>query len=207
MYLLHESAEARLLPWSEVLHAATEPYGPDGIYGQYISVLLFLVPVAVAAAAFARARRASDRRRGTLSTATPMPTILARVGFGIAVVMVAGIQLMSVATREPPDNSVPAPAHELAAIAGAPHLLFRHTAADPNYGRLGVAPLDAGDSPAPGRGGAWLREGRIRRRPWHLPGRGSWPLHHLSDPVFRQRPEHNRHRKASGESKPHARLP
>ena len=33
MYLLHESAEAQLLPWSEVLHAATEPYGPDGAYG------------------------------------------------------------------------------------------------------------------------------------------------------------------------------
>jgi hypothetical protein len=149
MYLLHESAEAQLLPWSEILHAATEPYGPDGIYGQYISVLLFLVPVAVAAAApsFAKAtagKRPDDAERS--DTATPMPTVLARIGFGIAVLLMAGIQLISVATREASDSSLPAAKHELAAIAGAPHLVFRHTAADPNYGRLSLAPLDGADS-------------------------------------------------------------
>lgn len=140
MYLLHESAEARLVPWSELLHAATEPYGPDGLYGQYISALLVLVPIAVAAAV----RSASSERP---EATTPLPTILARVAVGIAVLMVAGIQLITVANREPAERPVPAPAHELAAIVGAPHVVFRHTAADPNYGRLSVAPLDSGDSP------------------------------------------------------------
>src|SRR5947207_2342389 len=32
LYAFHEFAEARWLPASELLHAATEPYGPDGIY-------------------------------------------------------------------------------------------------------------------------------------------------------------------------------
>src|SRR5262249_9059459 len=33
VYAFHELSEARLLPWSEALHTATEPYGPDGLYG------------------------------------------------------------------------------------------------------------------------------------------------------------------------------
>jgi hypothetical protein len=63
------------------------------------------------------------------------------------VVIVAGIQAITLASRGTAEMPVPAPAHELAAIAGAPHVVFRHTAADPNYGRLSVAPLDPGDSP------------------------------------------------------------
>ena len=38
----------------------------------------------------------------------------------------------------------PPPGPELTAIASSPHLLFRHTAVDPNYGRLSVAPLETG---------------------------------------------------------------
>jgi hypothetical protein len=140
MYLIHESAEAQLLPASEFLHAATEPYGPDGVYGQYISALLFVFPIAVAAAV------RSGRSERPVS-ATPLPTILARVALAVAVLMVAGIQLITVANREPAERPVPAPAHEVAAIAGAPHVVFRHTAADPNYGRLSVAPLEPGDTP------------------------------------------------------------
>jgi hypothetical protein len=140
MYVFHESAESHLLPWSEILHAATEPYGPDGVYGRYISFLLFVVPLGVAAT-----KRTGGAERS--ETTPPLSTIVARAGFAIAVLMVAGIQLMSVANREPLESPLPAPAHELAAIAGAPHLLFRHTAADPNYGRLSVSSLDAGGSP------------------------------------------------------------
>ena len=140
MYLLHESAEARLLPWSELLHTATEPYGPDGLYGPYVSALLFLAPIAVAAAV-----RSGSSERPEITT--PLPTIFARAAVGIAVVIVAGIQLITLTNREPAERPVPAPAQELAAIAGAPHVVFRHTAADPNYGRLSVAPLDPGDSP------------------------------------------------------------
>ena len=31
IYTFHESAEARLLPLSDLMHSATEPYGPDGM--------------------------------------------------------------------------------------------------------------------------------------------------------------------------------
>ena len=45
IYGFHELAEARVLPNSEALHWATEPYGPDGIYGQYLTYLLVALPV------------------------------------------------------------------------------------------------------------------------------------------------------------------
>src|SRR2546421_8937595 len=40
IYTLHEFAEAGLLPNSEVLHAATEKLSPDGLYGQWFSVVM-----------------------------------------------------------------------------------------------------------------------------------------------------------------------
>jgi high-affinity iron transporter len=46
IYGLHELTEANLFPGSEPLHWATEPYGPDGIYGQFLTYLLVLLPVA-----------------------------------------------------------------------------------------------------------------------------------------------------------------
>ena len=45
IYGLHELTEANLFPGSEPLHWATEPYGPDGIYGQYLSYALVVLPV------------------------------------------------------------------------------------------------------------------------------------------------------------------
>ena len=36
----HEASEVGLLPWSELVHTATEPYGPDGRYGIYLSELV-----------------------------------------------------------------------------------------------------------------------------------------------------------------------
>jgi high-affinity iron transporter len=46
IYGFHELTEANLFPGSEPLHWATEPYGPDGIYGQYLSYGLVVLPVA-----------------------------------------------------------------------------------------------------------------------------------------------------------------
>lgn len=46
VYSFHEFTEAGVLPNSEALHLATEPYGPDGTYGQYLSYLLVGLPVA-----------------------------------------------------------------------------------------------------------------------------------------------------------------
>ena len=44
IYGFHEMTEANLFPGSEPLHWATEPYGPDGRYGQYLTYMLVLLP-------------------------------------------------------------------------------------------------------------------------------------------------------------------
>ena len=45
IYGFHELTEANLFPGSEALHWATEPYGPDGVYGQYLTYMLVLLPM------------------------------------------------------------------------------------------------------------------------------------------------------------------
>ena len=45
IYGFHELAEANVLPNSEVLHGATEAYGPDGVYGQYLTYMLIVLPL------------------------------------------------------------------------------------------------------------------------------------------------------------------
>jgi high-affinity iron transporter len=45
IYGFHELTEANVFPNSEALHWATEPYGPDGIYGQYLTYMLVAVPL------------------------------------------------------------------------------------------------------------------------------------------------------------------
>jgi high-affinity iron transporter len=45
IYGLHELTEANLFPYSEPLHWATEPYGPDGRYGQLLTYLLVALPL------------------------------------------------------------------------------------------------------------------------------------------------------------------
>ena len=45
IYGLHELTEANLWEGSEALHWATEPYGPDGRYGQLLSYMLLALPV------------------------------------------------------------------------------------------------------------------------------------------------------------------
>ena len=46
VYGFHELTEANIgIPNSEALHWATEPYGPDGMYGQYLTYLLVILPI------------------------------------------------------------------------------------------------------------------------------------------------------------------
>jgi high-affinity iron transporter len=45
IYGFHELTEANIFPYSAPLHQATEPYGPDGIYGHYLTYLLVLLPM------------------------------------------------------------------------------------------------------------------------------------------------------------------
>jgi high-affinity iron transporter len=60
IYGFHELTEANIFPYSEPLHWATEPYGPDGRYGQWLTYLLVLLPMAwlVFAAVFGGKRAA-----------------------------------------------------------------------------------------------------------------------------------------------------
>ena len=144
LYAFHESAEAGLLPWSEVLHAATEPYGPDGVYGRYVSALFFVIPLAVAVATLLKARvpqrAAGLRRRPTVRVVLPSAV-------GVAVLIAAGVALVNTTNAErgasTASTRLPPPGRDVAAIGLSPHLLFRHTAIDPNYSRLSIASLDA----------------------------------------------------------------
>jgi high-affinity iron transporter len=45
IYGFHELTEANIFPYSEPLHIATEPFGPDGLYGKYLTYLLVLIPL------------------------------------------------------------------------------------------------------------------------------------------------------------------
>ena len=45
IYGFHELTEANIFPNSQPWHDATEPFGPDGVYGQYFSYLLVLLPL------------------------------------------------------------------------------------------------------------------------------------------------------------------
>jgi high-affinity iron transporter len=47
IYTLHEFFEAGVVPLldNEFWHAATEPYGPEGVYGEWLTYLMVLIPV------------------------------------------------------------------------------------------------------------------------------------------------------------------
>ena len=60
IYGVHELTEAHLWAGSDYWHWLTEPYGPDGIYGQYLTYALVLLPMgwlAVASLMGTRPRR------------------------------------------------------------------------------------------------------------------------------------------------------
>jgi len=58
IYGFHELTEAHIFPNSEALHWATEPYGPDGVYGQYLTYLLVAGPLSWLLYAMATGNRA-----------------------------------------------------------------------------------------------------------------------------------------------------
>ena len=59
IYGFHELTEANIFPYSEPLHWATEPYGPDGRYGQYLTYMLVLLPMGWLAVAAIRGSKKS----------------------------------------------------------------------------------------------------------------------------------------------------
>ena len=66
IYGFHELTEANVFPGSEALHWATEPYGPDGIYGQYLTYLLVALPLGWLL--FALAKGTARQTQGAQST-------------------------------------------------------------------------------------------------------------------------------------------
>ena len=63
IYGFHELTEANLFPGSEAWHDATEPYGPDGVYGQYLTYLLVVLPLGWLAIASLSRREAAQPTR------------------------------------------------------------------------------------------------------------------------------------------------
>jgi len=129
MYAFHESAEARLLPWSETLHAATEPYGPDGTFGQQVSWLLIALPALTAIAASLHVKR---------QRIVPWRASASRgaVALGLAVVALGdGVSLRSAV------SVAAVPTDQLMAMATDPYVLFRHTGVDNDYNVLSMASL------------------------------------------------------------------
>jgi hypothetical protein len=157
MYSLHESAEARLLPWSEVLHAATEPYGPDGVYGHYVSYLLVALPLATAGATGLHARLTRRSVSAARWSRGGWGGALATVGF-LALVGLVLTRADSGSRVVPAEPALVAAAPDTATIAARSHLLFRHTGIDGNYNMLTTASLDP---PGGGRTSATLGCERI----------------------------------------------
>ena len=59
IYTFHEFFEAGVVPFmdNEFWHAATEPYGPEGVYGEWLTYLMVLIPVGWLALVWLKDRR------------------------------------------------------------------------------------------------------------------------------------------------------
>ena len=71
IYSFHEFSEAELLPNSEVLHAATEKFSPDGLYGKWFSPIM----IGICALWLLGAWVLDRTKHGSLSeTSAPVPS-------------------------------------------------------------------------------------------------------------------------------------
>jgi hypothetical protein len=137
IYAFHEVAEARLLPWSESLHTATEPYSPDGLYGVHFSDLFVAAPLL--AVAFIRAApRFAQGLRGVRGG--PIRRRAAITVTALILCVTIGLQQSD---ARAPQGAARATQAAIEATLARPHILFRHTALGPSFGALAVAALDA----------------------------------------------------------------
>lgn len=128
VYCLHESAEARLLPWSDVLHEASEPYGPDGVYGVHFSELLVILPLlAVVLAPAGRTVR----------------TTVLLLAYAIGAPLLSPGPASSGPASGPWTATLLAAADDLQNLTKRPHVVFRDTAPGSTFSLASVAPLDA----------------------------------------------------------------
>jgi high-affinity iron transporter len=54
---IHETAEQHFLPYSDIIHAATESWGPDSLFGHTLTYLLAILPMSWVATAWMTGRR------------------------------------------------------------------------------------------------------------------------------------------------------
>jgi hypothetical protein len=146
IYAFHEFTEARVLPGSDVLHTATEAYGPDGIYGVHLSNLLVIGPLGAAAITWVRSRALFGERLRW----APQP----RLAVAVLLLAIASLSLIGRQRAESSphrDDSIASEA-EIVAMRRRPHVLFRdmtrnaRAGAVPHAGLLSMAPLDAPES-------------------------------------------------------------
>ncbi len=139
VYGFHEASEAGLLPWSAILHAATEPYGPDSTLAIFVSSALVVLPLG--AIGYARMRETIE------DTVTATAIGACAVGLVAAIIMVFSGSAESTAKTATPDAAEAASAAgDPAALSSAPHVLFRNTRRGDNYGKLAVAALASPDT-------------------------------------------------------------
>ncbi len=142
LYTIHESAESGWLPSSEALHTATEPYGPDGQFGRFVSILLVVVPFGAAIAS------AATRRVGsTIPASSALRLFHPRAALLLVLVsmpVLAEVGVRSVSSRA---DGGAATSAALSTALRSPHVLFRQTATDAAYGTIGVAPLERPNGP------------------------------------------------------------
>src|SRR3954471_6199227 len=140
LYAFHEAAEARWLPWSDLLHAATERYGPDSVFGLYLTGVLVVLPAATAGAT-------------ALSTFVMDPitsaAALGTLGIGCIAAIVSTTGIVSTATGvQPAAASIAARSvtHDPERFLGSSRILFRHISPrDAEHGHVAVASLDDPD--------------------------------------------------------------
>src|SRR5262249_29213750 len=54
---IHETAEQHFLPYSDIIHAGTESWGPDSLFGPMLTYLLAILPMSWVATAWMAGRR------------------------------------------------------------------------------------------------------------------------------------------------------
>lgn len=59
---IHETAEQHFLPYSDVIHTATESWGPDSLFGHLLTYLLAILPMGWVATAWMTGRRVITQR-------------------------------------------------------------------------------------------------------------------------------------------------
>ena len=143
IYAFHESAEAGLLPWSEMLHAASEPYGPDGVYGQNVSYLLLAAPLVAGLAAH---MRVASRGSAVESGADGCSLARSRHCALVSLLCIAGVIVMRTqgsAGAEPVVVAIAAePATGTSVTRTGASVLYRHTGGSADSSSLTIVALE-----------------------------------------------------------------